>query len=46
MAAGSSPENRIKIFCSLRLNDLDAFVLQRQLDEIGKARLAPGPPDR
>jgi arsenate reductase len=29
-------ETRIKIFASLRLDDLDSLVLQRRLDEIGR----------
>ena len=31
-------DNRIKIFTSLRLDDLDALTLQRRLDEIGGMR--------
>jgi arsenate reductase len=34
-------ETRIKIFTSLRLDDLDALALQRRLDAIG--RLDPAP---
>jgi arsenate reductase len=31
-------DNRIKIFTSLRLDDLNALTLQRRLDEIGGTR--------
>jgi len=36
-------ENRIKLFTSLRLDDLDSFSLQRRLDEIGKTGLEVDP---
>jgi len=32
-------DNRIKIFTSLPFDKLDAFSLQKRLDEIGKTRL-------
>ena len=35
-------ETRIKIFASLRLDDLDSLTLQRRLDEIGRLRLGEG----
>ncbi len=37
-------ENRIKIFSSLRPEALDRLSLQRRVEEIGKASLAPGDP--
>jgi arsenate reductase len=33
-------ENRIKLFSSLRFDDLDDLALRRRLDQIGKTRLA------
>ena len=35
-------ESRIKIFASLRLDDLDSLTLRRRLDEIGSLRLGEG----
>jgi arsenate reductase len=36
-------ETRIKIFASLRLDDLDSLALQRRLDTIGRLRPGTGP---
>ena len=36
-------ETRIKIFASLRLDDLDSPTLKRKLDEIGGLRASPAP---
>jgi arsenate reductase len=38
-------EARIKIFSSLRLDDLDSLALKRRLDEIGRHPTGEGPPD-
>ena len=35
-------ENRIKIFCSLRIDSLDRLALENRLHNIGTARLAEG----
>jgi arsenate reductase len=35
-------ETRIKLFASLRLEDLDSLTLRRRLDEIGRLRLGEG----
>jgi protein-tyrosine-phosphatase len=35
----SELENRIKIFTSLRIDTLDSFALQRQVQEIGRIKL-------
>jgi protein-tyrosine-phosphatase len=36
----SELENRIKIFTSLRIDTLDSFALQRQVQEIGRIKLS------
>jgi arsenate reductase len=35
-------ESRIRLFASLRLDDLDSLTLKRRLDEIGGVRLGEG----
>jgi arsenate reductase len=35
-------ESRIRLFASLRLEDLDSLTLRRRLDEIGRPRLGEG----